>query len=191
MLDLARTTQLASIASDEIIYNYLLIRSHTSRGSYEDHGLDIHGYFASFNDALVSAMDCIVQRFYIPAIRAAGVCSPLIARSLLCRGYLCLLFSNTIVSEENRNWQGIGETYRSGNELAQHLMIFILGRLDSLLSEVLSCIAAKPLHHSQENVLDTSAAAGLLYAGLMYASRGLETRRLLPICVSVPFTSTC
>ena len=172
MLGLARTAQLSSIDSDEVVYHSLRIRSISSRGTNDGYSLEIHGRFAACNASLVTQFDEMARNFYAPVIRTTGQDTILISLALLCRAYLCLLFSNSAVTETSQL-----------SHLAQHVMNFILGHLESILQELFAAISATSGPNDRAPTLDQSAAAGLLYAGLTFVRDGLESGRLYPICV--------
>ena len=163
----------------------MTIQSTTSRGFSGPHSFDFPGPLATHNSVLTSKIDRIILLNYAPCIRETSTTTPLISHAALARGYCTILFSATPTIEYERilhhNYDF--SSAHSNNNLTLHLLSFILARIDELTSEILGAVRTNNSSHDNSYSFDVSAAAGVLYTGLMYVLEGLDSGMLRPLCV--------
>jgi hypothetical protein len=182
LYDLASQSRLSLLDSSS---NTLIIRSTTSTGISGPHSFDFPGPFATRNSDLTAKIDRFVSSNFAPRIRERATTTRLLSEAALARGYFCLLFSATPTIEHERILHNdyYLHTTHSNNNLSQHLLNFILARIEELTSEILHAVRTNNESDDNSNSFDVAAAVGVLYTGLMYVLGRLDSGILRPICV--------
>ena len=165
--------------------NALVMQSTTSRGFSGPQSFDFPGPFATRNSDLTDKLDRFVSSNFAPRIRERATTTRLLSQAALARGYFCLLFSATPTVEHERTLHNdyYLHTTHSNNNLSQHLLNFILARIEELTSEILCAVRANSESDDNSNSFDVAAAGGVLYTGLMYVLGGFDNGNFRPICV--------
>jgi hypothetical protein len=182
---LTRPTELCFLTSN---FPYKLgLLSVTRGGTQAYFHIEIHLSFASAEGIIWAQLDQFVMSNYITHIHPSGYSSHLVSQAALIRGYLCLIFSENAVIE---NDYALGnELYarkqHDDNRLSRHLMSLILGRLNGLLWEILGRLRLHWTNFDETNASEISACTAMVYTGLLYVLRGLSSGRLRPLLASL------
>jgi hypothetical protein len=185
LLSLTTSCNLSPLESNTSAYDTLTLQTATSSGVGSPHAFKFKGTWSTYNKDLKNEVDEIVLTNYGPRTRQTDSAPQLAIQAALARGYFCLLFSaSPVVEIECEIWDEfrIQRTFY-GNNLGLHLLKFAIARINELVTHIMDSVR---LHNSNDDNtynLDVAAAAALLYTGLMYVLKGLQSGKLRPLCV--------
>lgn len=186
MLDLTKSCNLSPLESNTPACDTLILQTTTVRGVGNPHTFKFKGTWSTFDEDLKREVDEIVLTNYGPRTRQTNSTSQLAIQAALARGYFYLLFSASPVVEYERE---IGDDFRIiqrtyyGNNLGLHLLKFAIARIDELVTHIMDSVRLRGSNDHNTYNLDIAAATALLYTGLMYVLEGLQSGKLLPLCV--------
>jgi hypothetical protein len=182
---LARPTELCFLTSG-CSYKFGLL-SITRDGTQAYFHIEIHLSFASAEAITWAQLDRFVMSNYITHVHPSGCTSNLLNQAALIRGYLCLMFSeNTVVENDYALGNELyARKQNDNNRLSRHLMSLILGRLNGLLWEILGRLRLHWTNFDEDSASEISACVAMVYTGLSYVLRGLSSGRLRLLLASL------
>jgi hypothetical protein len=181
-----RVSKHMHLGYDQSCRDSIEITSGNPHGHRIRYKVDWRCEYNPLNPKIIKQIDNIVWRHYTPDIRAKHETTNLIRDAICASGYLSFLFASTVVEQNPcQNAAEFDEANALKADLGLHLTIFILFRLDGLISEILRATEQDILGGMEDYWLDVSAATALLYVKLMDVHAELRQGRLKPLCVSL------